>query len=83
MHTLKEIKQTLEFDSYSLKNGVFTVRKGFYYRFGNSEEKFVEKILEKFPTAKIIESGEVWKPFRGGASIANSSHWFIKFTFEK
>lgn len=33
-----------------------------------------------FPTACILEANEIWKSFRGGASIANSSHWYVRFT---
>ena len=25
----------------------------------------------------IVRSGEVWAPFRGGASVARSSHWYV------
>lgn len=82
MHTLKEIKQKLYFDTYSVKNGVFTVRKEFFYKFGKNVGSCIEQILNVFPDAKIIEYDEVWKPFRGGASVANSSHWYVKFTFE-
>ena len=35
-----------------------------------------------FPNAEILESGEVWKDFRGGASVAQQSHWFVKFTVQ-
>jgi hypothetical protein len=82
MTTLKEVKEKLHFDSYSVKNGVFTVRKEFFYRMGKDTEYYRQKVLEAFPNVKIVDSGEVWKAFRGGASVANSSHWFVKFTFE-
>ncbi len=81
--TMKEIKEELPyFDTYSLKNGIFTVRKGFFYTFGKNIEIYEDMVKNAFPNAKIIDSQEIWKPFRGGASIANSSHWFVKFTFK-
>lgn len=82
-HSLKEIKEKLNFDSYSVKNNIFTVRKEFFYRHGNSAETCRNYILKFFPDAIIVDSGEVWKPFRANASTANSSHWFVKFTFEE
>ena len=80
MTTLSEIKNTLSADSYSKKNNVFTVRREFFYTHGRTAEQFRDEVLKCYPTATIVDFGEVWKPFRGGASAANSSHWFVKFT---
>lgn len=77
--TLKQVRETLSADSYSVKNGVFTVRRTFFYACGGSADKFAAYVKSAFPAATILESGEVWKPFRGGASVAQSSHWFVKF----
>ena len=82
MVTLKEVKEKLSFDTYSFRNGIFTVRQGFFYRMGKSIEDYRQKVLKAFPDAKIVDSGEVWKPFRGGSNTANSSHWFVKFIFD-
>jgi hypothetical protein len=80
MATIKEIKEKIHADAYSLKNNVFTLRWGFFYKMGKTTELHRNKVLEAFPDAVIVDSGEVWKPFRGGSSVANSSHWFVKFT---
>lgn len=81
MTTLKQVREAvLAADSYSVKDGVFTIREGFFYRHGRTSENLVAAVLRAFPTAIIRDSGEVWKPFRGGAKIAQSSHWFVKFT---
>ena len=82
MTTLKEVKEKLSADSYSVKNGVFTVRRGYFYRMGKTTEDFEKKVLESFPNAKIVDSGDVWKAFNGGAGIAQNSHWYVKFTLE-
>lgn len=81
--TLKEVKDKLYADSYSKKDGVFTVRHEFFYTHGRTAEQFRDEVLKAFPAATIVDFGEVWKPFRGGASTANSSHWFVKFTFSE
>ncbi len=80
--TAKHIKDSvIGIDTCSVKNGVFTARRGFFYTSGRTAEKFVACILKSFPTAIILDKGEVWKPFRGGASTTAQSHWFVKFTF--
>lgn len=64
----------------SLKAGVYTVRWGFFYRHGGDAQTKVRRVLATFPQALVQDSGEVWKAFNGGASVANQSHWFVKFT---
>ncbi|MCR4301815.1 MAG: hypothetical protein NUV51_09410 [Sulfuricaulis sp.] len=81
MTTLKQVRNALSADTYSAKNGVFTVRRGFFYTHGRTAESFVEAVKRAFPAAVILDSGEVWKAFRGGATTANQSHWYVKFTF--
>ena len=78
----KEIKDILghAFDSVSKYKGVFTARKGFYYRHGHTEEMSVDEVRSKLPEATIFDSGEIWKAFNGGALLKNQSHWFVKFT---
>jgi hypothetical protein len=64
------------------QNGDIVARRGFFYKNGKTSADFeaiVQKILmqaglnDKY---RIVESGEIWKPFNGGASIANQSHWY-------
>lgn len=77
---LQDIKDKLSMDSISKKGDVITVRRGFYYRMGKTAQMYVNHVLEKYPDVHIIDSGEHWAPFRGGASVANSSHFYVKFT---
>ena len=66
-------------DQVSKSNNKFTCRWEFYYRHGKSVKSHEDKILKALPTAHILDSSEIWKPFRGGASVSNSSHWYVKF----
>lgn len=77
---LMEMKDILGVDTISKKGKVITVRRGFFYTLGHSEQDVINRILKHFPHAKIIDSGEVWKQFKGGSSVTNQSHWFVKFT---
>jgi hypothetical protein len=85
--TGKEIRKALlgHFDSVTkkLSNHNWIARRGFYYRHGNTTEKYIEIVKKAFPNAVIVDSGEVWKAFRGGASLANQSHWYVEFNFKK
>lgn len=69
------------------KAGNIVVRRGFYYTNGFTAEKFAERVISGCNKAglnvTIVGSGEVWKPFKGGASVANNSHWWVELTVEK
>ncbi len=78
--TVKQVREVLWPDSTSVSKGVFTVRWGFFYTHGRTTSEFVAHVKAAFPDARVLDSGEVWKPFRGGATTAHSSHWFVKFT---
>jgi hypothetical protein len=63
------------------KDGTIVVRRGFFYRNGNDSAKFainVAKLLAELPVV-MKEHGEHYSSFRGGASVANSSHWWVEF----
>jgi hypothetical protein len=79
---LATVRRKLHPDSASIRNGVVTVRDEFFYRHGRTAADLVADVLRAFPNATILDSGEIWKPFNGGASTANSSHWFVKFTVD-
>ncbi len=66
-------------DTLSIKNGMVCFRKCFFYTHGNSSDKIAARIKKVFPDMKLIEANDIWKPFRGGASVARSSHFLVKF----
>ena len=78
-----KIKDLTYADTASKRSGIFTVRRGFFYTHGKTASDFANSIKEDLAKAgyeiEIIGKGEVWKPFKGGASVANSSHWWVKF----
>lgn len=82
--TASNLKETLalagiHFDQVSkTKTGTYACRQAFFYRFGNSAEKLAIKIKEKFPQMEVVNTEEVWKPFRGGASIKAGSHFLVE-----
>lgn len=80
--TLTELRKTLRVSTISKRNGVYTARKEFFYTNGYTASMLADKIRAAYPAAKILETAEIWKPFRGGASTANSSHWLVRFTLD-
>lgn len=64
------------------QNGDIVARRGFFYRNGKTSadfDQYVRNVLNQAGLEDkyyVVESGEVWKPFRGGATLANQSHWF-------
>lgn len=80
--TNAEVRKAVEgfADSVAILNGVFTVRRGFFYRCGGSAEALRAAVEKAVPGACILDSGEKWTAFNGGASLARSTHWWVKFT---
>lgn len=78
--TIKEIKENILADEVTYSKGVFTARTGFFYTHGRTVQDLIDKVKEIVPEANVIDQGEVWKNFNGGASLRASSHWFVKFT---
>ena len=83
MLTVKQVRDVLDYSVDTVgknKDGEIVVRKGFFYTHGTTAESFAEYVVRKLKAAGLSpvleDSGEVWKPFRGGATTAQSSHWF-------
>ena len=81
--TAKQVKQAISVDTVSKRNGVFTVRREFFFSFGQTSQTFANQIEANMREAgfsiEIVAHGEVWKPFRGGAATKDSSHWWVEF----
>lgn len=83
--SLSQVRAVLgvTFDSIGrTKRGTFIARRGFFYTNRLGADEFERAVRAAFPKARIVDVGEVWKPFRGGATVAQGSHWFVEFSFE-
>lgn len=64
------------------KDGHIVARQGYFYSHGNDATKHaatVSAVLNKAGIKHdVVDKGDQWKPFRGGASIAQSSHFWAK-----
>ena len=63
------------------KTGDVVLRKGSFYRMGKSAETFKAAVIRHYMDhgieIQVVDFGAVYKDFRGGASVARSSHWFV------
>jgi hypothetical protein len=68
------------------KDGSYVFRRGFYYKHGGSSEEFAGRLSSEFTklgiSHKVLGNGEEYKPFRGGASVKNQSHWWVKIRID-
>jgi len=70
-------------DTLSKSKGNFILRKGFFYTHGNDSYKIAQRIKEAFGNEiEIIETDDIWKPFRGGVTVAQGSHFKVVFNFK-
>lgn len=78
--TIKEIRELGLGDSVGKnKAGNIVVRRGYFYRHGMDSAKYAERVLAALgDRAVLVDHGDVWRAFRGGASVANSSHFWVE-----
>lgn len=80
---LKALRENVHADTIGRdKDGNIVLRWEFFYTHGCTSEKkaeMVQKFLadQKLP-ATVVDHGEHYAAFRGGASTRNSSHWWVK-----
>ena len=80
----KIIKERLEGlgDDQFCSKGNFVVLKGFFYHNGYTAEKLATAIQNRLApdyTITVVNTNEVWKPFRGGDSVRKGSHFRVDF----
>ncbi len=81
--TLDLIKQNIYCSQISKnKLGNLIFRKGYFYRMGHSAESFSETISKSLNDLnlkfQIVSKGDIFKPFKGGASVKSQSHFFVE-----
>ena len=79
----KQVKQTLGeiFDTFSSRGGVYTIKKSYFYGFGKDGSALADKVQQKLPSAVVVDYGNHWHPFVGGAKPGSpqDSYYFCKF----
>jgi hypothetical protein len=80
---LARIRDNVTADSIGRDSeGNLVFRRGYYYKSGGSADQFANAIARQLTELgidhRIIDNGEVWKSFRGGAKVKDQSHWWVK-----
>lgn len=79
---LSALKSVVNADSAGKdKEGNHVFRHVYFYRHGNNSKKTSDRVVDALTRhlpnhdVKLVDHSDVWKPFRGGSSAANSSHF--------
>jgi hypothetical protein len=81
---MKQIRDALMTvaDTVGKHKGHIVARRGFFFKHGMTSEKFAARVnaaLEKAGCAeRVQEHGEKWVAFRGGQTVAQGSHFWVK-----
>lgn len=81
--TAKLLKDHIITDMISKKrNGNFLFRKGYYYSHGMTASSYADKISEQLKkegfTHGVIDFGDHWAAFKGGAPLQSQSHFWVE-----
>lgn len=84
---LSILKENISVDSIGRKrDGTYIFRQGFFYKHHITHQIVAERISRQLDGLNrphsVVDSGEHWTAFRGGATVANSSHWWVQVRFE-
>ncbi len=65
------------------KDGTYTARREFFYSHGATSEGFSNRVSDGLHSAgmkhEILDHGRVDKPFKGGGTTKQNSHFWVKF----
>ena len=69
------------------KAGNVVVRRGYFYTHGQTAEGFADKISSQLKQAgvehEVVRFWNQWKPFRGGDTVAQGSHFGVSIKLKK
>jgi len=73
--------QDLGFTHVSKRLGVFMVKKSYFWGLSKSGEELWNKVKEKIPNATLVEYGNNYHDFVGGAKAGSpkDSYFWVKF----
>jgi len=84
---ISQVRKALESRSDGIgqkKDGTIIIRRGYFYRNGMDSARFASTVAKLLADAGLVlfmkEHGDHWASFRGGASLAASSHFWVEFT---
>ncbi len=79
--TTKQVAELLGTTDIRKSKGAFKFYRSYFYRHGMTPEHLVNKVKEKIPNAVILDSGDHWAPFNGGAKSGSAKDSYLWVTF--
>jgi hypothetical protein len=74
-------------DNLSFSQGVWTLRMEYYWRSNRSDQErwqgSIDKLRECGFTVVVVEYGDHYASFKGGASVKRNSNYFMRFKLSK
>lgn len=69
------------FDTFSLRKGEYLIKKSYYWGLDSDGSTLANKVKKILPEAEVIDYGNHWHPFVGGAKAgsAKDSYLYCKF----
>ena len=80
--TTASIHDAISCDTLSLRGGIYLAKWTYFYSGGLSKEGCSKKITTAFPNAYIIDSGNHYHAFVGGAKIGGPQDTYFWVTFK-
>ena len=83
MSLIHKIRDNVTCDQVSKqKDGTIMFRRGYFYRHGMTPEQFRDQIVAQLKSAgfqfDVLDCGDHWTTFNGSASLAKSSHFYVR-----
>lgn len=84
--TTSEIREVLQpySSTFSVRKGIYTMKKSYYWGLTKSGEVLKNTVESLIPNAKVIDYGNHYADFHGGARPGTSqdSYFWVRFTGE-
>jgi hypothetical protein len=85
--TALEMTEDRDPGKLTLSKGLFTFRKGYFYRHGRTAEDVFVNTLQRLSDQGFkvsnVEYGDHWAAFDGGAGVRKTSHWWMTCKIEE
>jgi hypothetical protein len=86
-HTSSTLHEIVGFDQVSKRKGIFKVYQGYFYTHGRSSDKLSHEVDARLTQAGIkhtmVDHGNHYADFRGGAPLSQQSHFWATFTVDE
>ncbi len=82
--TSAEVREKLRgaFNVVSFRKGIFTAKRSYFYGITKPIQPYIDKVIELIPNAEIVDSGNHFHAFCGGAKSGSAKDSFYWVSFK-